>query len=233
MTTYHHVYVHVPFCARRCVYCDFSIAVRREVPAAAFTRRVVREVALRGVAAREVATLYFGGGTPSRLGGEGLAELVRQLAALCPLAPGAEVTVEANPEDVTPASARAWVAAGVNRVSLGVQSFDPRVLAWMHRGHDAAGVTQAMDALREAGIVNVSLDLIYALPGGLRRDWARDLDAALALRPEHLSCYGLTVEPQTPLGRQVARGTETAPPEESHEVEFLATDARLTQAGFE
>ena len=233
MTTYRHVYVHVPFCARRCVYCDFSIAVRREVNASAFTRRVVRELALREVTAQGVETLYFGGGTPSRLGGEGLAELVGQLSARCPLSAGAEVTVEVNPEDVTLANARAWAAAGVNRVSLGVQSFDPRVLAWMHRGHDAAGVGRAVDALREAGITNLSLDLIYALPAGLHRDWSRDLDAALALRPNHLSCYGLTVEPQTPLGRQVMRGTEAPSPEEAHELEFLSTHEQLTGAGFE
>ncbi|MBK8249439.1 MAG: radical SAM family heme chaperone HemW [Gemmatimonadetes bacterium] len=233
MTTYQHVYVHVPFCARRCVYCDFSIAVRREVPASAFTGRVARELALREVTAHGVDTLYFGGGTPSRLGGEGLADLVRQVASLCPLSHGAEVTVEANPEDVNLANARAWAAAGVNRVSLGVQSFDPRVLAWMHRGHDAARVQRAVDALREAGIANLSLDLIYALPVGLERDWSRDLDAAIALRPNHISCYGLTVEPQTPLGRQVSRGTESPSPEEAHELEFLATHERLTRAGFD
>jgi oxygen-independent coproporphyrinogen-3 oxidase len=228
-----HVYVHVPFCARRCVYCDFAIAVRRVVPAEAFVESVLAELQVRAVPRGEVDTLYFGGGTPSQLGGPAAARLVHRLTEWFPLAAGAEVTLEANPEDVTRATARQWAASGINRISLGVQSFDDRVLAWMHRGHDAPRVQRAVDDLREAGIVNLSLDLIYAVPAELGRDWRRDLDAALAMAPDHLSCYGLTVEPRTPLGRQVARGARIPAPEESHEGEFLTTHDVLTAAGFE
>lgn len=233
MTTYRHVYVHVPFCARRCVYCDFSIAVRREVPAAAFVEHVLAELRVRAIHASSVTTLYLGGGTPSQLGASGLSSLVAGLVEACPLAPGAEVTIEANPEDVTREAARAWAAAGVNRVSLGVQSFDARVLAWMHRGHDGDTVRRAVRDLREAGITNLSLDLIYALPSELGRDWSRDLDAALELEPTHLSCYGLTVEPRTALGRWVARASEVPAPEETHEGEFHLAHERLSAAGFE
>lgn len=233
MTTYRHVYVHVPFCARRCVYCDFSIAVRRQVPAAAFVEHVLAELRVRDIRASGVTTLYLGGGTPSQLGAEGLSSLVRGLVEACPLAPGAEVTIEANPEDVTREAARAWASAGVNRVSLGVQSFDARVLAWMHRAHDGDTVRRAVRELRDAGINNLSLDLIYALPAELGRDWPRDLDAALALEPSHLSCYGLTVEPRTALGRWVARDREHPAPEETHEAEFLMAHDRLAAAGFE
>src|SRR5438309_9339287 len=127
-------------------------------------------------------------------------------------------------------SARAWKAAGINRVSLGGQSFDDTVLKWMHRSHDAARIGAAMHALRGAGIENISLDLIFALPDELQRDWERDLDMALALRPTHLSLYGLTVEPRTPLDRWISRGATHAPVEERYAEEYLLAHRRLTAA---
>lgn len=233
-----HLYVHVPFCARRCSYCDFAIAVRREVPSEAFAAQLLGEwegwrESDRFDPAAPLATIYFGGGTPSRLNPGAIARIIARVAAGRPLLPGAEVTLEANPEDVTPASARAWAAAGVNRVSLGVQSFDPAVLAWMHRTHTESDVPRAVAALRDAGIANLSLDLIYALPEALHRDWDRDLERALALEPEHLSLYGLTVERQTPLGHWVERGAAVPSPDERYAREFLLADARLGAAGFE
>lgn len=232
-----HLYVHVPFCARRCGYCDFAIAVRRAVPSDGFAEAVLREwagwlEAPRWAGHRDLATLYFGGGTPSRLAPAALVRIIEGLAAARPLRPGAEVTLEANPEDVTPEAARAWRAAGVNRVSLGVQSFDPGVLAWMHRTHTADDVPRAVGALREAGIDNLSFDLIYALPAALGREWPRDLDQALALAPDHLSLYGLTVEAGTPLGRWVARGEVQATGEGRYAEEFLVAHAKLTGAGY-
>ncbi|MFN8647388.1 MAG: radical SAM family heme chaperone HemW [Gemmatimonadales bacterium] len=232
-----HLYLHVPFCARRCSYCDFAIAVRREVPSRRFVDQLLRE--WRGWAATDrfppaapLATIYLGGGTPSLLDPAELARLLAALRADRPLAAGAELTLEANPDDVTPAVAAAWAAAGITRVSLGVQSFDPAVLTWMHRTHAAAQVPGSVRALRAAGITNLSLDLIYALPEALGRDWAADLDRALELAPDHLSLYGLTVESQTPLGRWVARGAALPPPEERYAAEFLAARERLTAAGF-
>jgi oxygen-independent coproporphyrinogen-3 oxidase len=144
-----------------------------------------------------------------------------------------EVTLEANPEDVTPDNARAWRAAGVNRVSLGAQSFDDDVLKWMHRSHDAARIGAAMHALRGAGLENISLDLIFALPDELKRDWERDLDMALALRPTHLSLYGLTVEPRTPLDRWISRGATHAPDDERYAEEYLLAHRRLTADGYQ
>jgi oxygen-independent coproporphyrinogen-3 oxidase len=143
-----------------------------------------------------------------------------------------EVTLEANPEDVTPDNARAWRAAGVNRVSLGAQSFDDSVLKWMHRSHDAARIGAAVHALRGAGFENISLDLIFALPDELQRDWECDLEMALALRPNHLSLYGLTVEPRTPLDRWISRGATHAPDEERYAEEYLFAHRRLTADGF-
>ena len=226
MTT-RHLYVHVPFCGRRCTYCDFSIAVRRRLPLAAYLEALEREIALTG--AHPVETLYLGGGTPSRLGGEGIAALARLFTLERELP---EFTLEANPEDVTPESVAAWVRSGVNRLSLGAQSFDDRVLAWMHRTHDAPRVGAAVRTARFGGIANLSLDLIFALPPSLRRDWRRDLEAAVALEPDHISLYGLTIEPGTPVFRQVGRG-ETAPADDGcYEEEYLLAHERLADAGY-
>jgi oxygen-independent coproporphyrinogen-3 oxidase len=232
-----HLYVHVPFCTRRCSYCDFAIAVRREVPSAAFTAAILAEWAqwradVRLEATPTLSTVYFGGGTPSRLDPSELSRLIDALTGDWPLLGGAEVTLEANPEDVTAETASGWRRAGVNRVSLGVQSFDPAVLAWMHRTHTAEQVGPAVARLREAGITNLSLDLIYGLPAHLRRDWSRDLDAAVALEPAHLSLYALTVEPATPLSRWIDRGSAMAAGDELQASEFLLADERLAGGGY-
>ena len=226
MTT-RHLYVHVPFCGRRCTYCDFSIAVRRTVPVAEYLAALGQEIARTGP--RELETVYLGGGTPSRLGGAGIAALARLLAIEHELV---EFTIEANPEDVFAESVRAWVRAGVNRVSLGAQSFDDRVLGWMHRTHDAARIREAVRAARSGGIANLSLDLIFALPASQARDWRRDLDLAIALEPDHVSLYGLTVEPGTPLFRQVQRGDAEPAAEGQYAEEYLIAHERLGAAGY-
>ncbi len=231
--TYRHVYTHVPFCARRCSYCDFAIAVRRTVPAQAFVREIAHEIASRHLTATPVETLYLGGGTPSLLGGDGIARLLEALHVVAPPLPGAEITIEVNPEDVREDEVRAWVRAGVNRVSLGVQSFQNSVLQWMHRVHDAAAVPRAVGILRDSGLANLSVDLIFSVPSDLARDWPRDLDLALALEPTHVSLYGLTVEAGTPLGRWLERGQTVEAPEDQYEREFLAAHQALHGAGFE
>ncbi len=233
-----HVYFHVPFCARRCSYCDFAIAVRREVPSGAYVSAVLREWAEWQAheswnAAETVETVYFGGGTPSRLEPGAVGSILQRIAADRPLSPRAEVTLEANPDDVTPPRAAAWADAGVNRVSLGSQSFDPGVLAWMHRTHSAAQIGAAVEAIRRAGIAELSLDLIFGVPASLGRSWRDDLHRALALAPDHLSLYGLTVEDHTPLARWTARGEVAPVDEDRYAAEFLEADAILTEAGFE
>lgn len=238
-----HAYVHVPFCARRCSYCDFAIAARRTVPDERFVSAVERELAVRwggnavpaggGDPPATLDTLYLGGGTPSRLGPGAIARLVRAIGARWPLAENAEVTIEANPEDLSPASARAWRAAGVTRVSLGIQSFDDEVLRWMHRTHDAAQAVRAAGVLRDAGFDDWSLDLIFALPPEVARSWTADLQRAVDLGPAHVSCYGLTVEPHTPLLRWRERGVVHDADEVRYEEEFLEADERLADAGYE
>jgi oxygen-independent coproporphyrinogen III oxidase len=229
-----HLYIHVPFCVRRCSYCDFSIAVRKRIPAAEYVDVILKEAA--GLRDRDFETIYFGGGTPSLLPPDAIAALLHEFTsprrtphAVAPH----EVTLEANPEDVTPDHAKAWRAAGINRVSLGAQSFDDTVLKWMHRSHDAARIGAAVHVLRGAGIENISLDLIFGLPEELQRDWERDLDMALALRPAHLSLYGLTVEPRTPLDRWISRGATHPPDEERYADEYLFAHERLSVFGYQ
>jgi len=227
-----HLYVHVPFCQRRCSYCDFSIAVRKRIPVQEYVDVLPREAA--SLPEGDLQTVYFGGGTPSLLPPEAIAALLHELTLLRRTSHAArEVTLEANPEDVTPDAARAWASAGINRVSLGAQSFDDNVLKWMHRSHDTARIGAAVHALRGAGIENISLDLIFALPDELHRDWEHDLDLALALRPTHLSLYGLTVEPRTPLDRWISRGATRAPDDERYAEEYLTAHRRLTTENYE
>ena len=228
----HHLYVHVPFCARRCSYCDFSIAVRNSVPVASYVESIDLEMDRHDTHDWDLETIYLGGGTPSRLG-VGVVALLETIREHASASAVVETTVEANPDDVTPENAAAWAGAGVNRVSLGAQSFDPAVLEWMHRTHSVPQVAVAFETLRAAGITNISLDLIFALPESLGRDWSADLDRALELEPEHVSLYGLTVEPHTPLGRWRARGQVVEAPEERYETEFLMAHERLGAAGFE
>ncbi|MEO6877436.1 MAG: radical SAM family heme chaperone HemW, partial [Gemmatimonadaceae bacterium] len=230
-----HVYVHVPFCARRCAYCDFSIAVRRTVPVAEYVTALARELDVRFPDAGDwpVDTLYFGGGTPSRLGAAGVAHMLERVRARISFTRNAEVTLEANPEDITADAIAAWRDAGINRLSIGAQSFDDRVLAWMHRTHDAAAIERAVTLARRGGIENFSLDLIFALPETVERSWTDDVQRALALEPTHLSLYGLTIEPHTPLGRWRARGDVTESPDDRYETEFLYAHESLVAAGFE
>ena len=223
-----HLYVHVPFCARRCTYCDFSIAVRRETPVAEFLDSLAREAGITGIPA-DLATVYLGGGTPSRLGGAGIARLAALLGGRRDLA---EFTIEANPEDITADAVSAWLAAGVNRISLGAQSFDQAVLRWMHRVHDAEAIGRAVRTARAAGAANISLDLIFSLPESLGRDWRNDLARAIALDPDHISLYGLTIEDGTPLGRQVQRGEMTAASDTRYEDDYLLAHQLLGAAGY-
>jgi oxygen-independent coproporphyrinogen-3 oxidase len=233
-----HLYLHVPFCARRCSYCDFAIAVRRQVPSGEYADAIVREWESwqdhpAWALSSEIETIYFGGGTPSQLDPAELERIIHAIRSRRPVAADAECTIEVNPDDVTAANARRWKSLGLNRISLGVQSFDPAVLAWMHRTHSADDVARAVPVLRDAGFTNLSLDLIFALPSDLGRIWLRDLEQALSLNPNHLSLYGLTVEERTPLARWVARGQTNRSDEDVYAREFLLADATLRAQGYE
>jgi oxygen-independent coproporphyrinogen-3 oxidase len=225
------VYVHIPFCAHRCDYCDFATWTDRahliDDYVDACVTDLERRVATGGVA--NATSVFFGGGTPSLLPA---ASLARILGAI-PLAEGAEVTVECNPDSTDVEQLTELAVAGVSRVSIGVQSMAPHVLAALNRTHDPANVERAVAAARAAGIARVSLDLIYGTPGETLTDWRETLAGALALEPEHVSAYALTVEAGTPLGKAVAAGTRRAPDDDDQADKYAAADDALTAAGFQ
>lgn len=223
------LYVHVPFCASKCAYCAFySTPAPSARDVADYLRLLPRELALRAPAARPPApaTLYLGGGTPSLLGPDGLRAL---FAALPRPAPDAEVTVELNPADVTPALAAALRGCGVTRASVGAQSFSAATLARLGRRHGPEEIRAAVSALRAAGIPRLSLDLIAAVPGEEPDGFADSLRQAVALAPDHVSVYPLSVEPGTPLAR-----AGVAPPDADAALAAVAAaEELLAAAGYE
>lgn len=232
------LYVHVPFCVRRCAYCDFAVQATREAPTDAWLDAVAAEMRLLAAergwdAPLRLDTVYVGGGTPSMLRPAAMAEMRRRLEPFAIWDASAEWTCEANPESFTVETARGWRDAGVNRISLGAQTFHEPALRWMGRMHGVEGPARAMEAARAAGFDNVSVDLIFGLPARLGRDWGADLHHALLLEPEHVSLYGLTAEAAAPLGRWVAEGRETLADEDRYADEYLLAHERLRGAGFE
>lgn len=227
------IYIHIPFCRSKCAYCDFYSLARGEDSMDAYAAAL--SAALRdaapGAAGYAVDTVYFGGGTPTALGAKRLAALLDVVTAQYAVAPDAEITTEANPESARDAIAlRTLRGAGFNRVSLGMQSADDGELRAVGRIHTAADTAAAVEAARAAGFRNLSLDLIYGLPAQTLSRWLGNLDAALALRPEHLSCYGLKVEPDTPLW---ARRENACLPDDDAQAEmYLAAVARLEARGY-
>jgi oxygen-independent coproporphyrinogen-3 oxidase len=220
-----HLYLHLPFCAHRCGYCDFVTAVGRESQHGAYVDALLAELELeRRVLAQRLETIFLGGGTPTFTQP---AALERLLAAL----PDAdELTVEANPETVTPALARLLSRNGVNRVSIGAQSFQPRLLSVLERRARPEDVRRAVHVLRDAGFDNISLDLVYGIPGQSTAGLDADLAEALALEPEHVSCYELEAKPGTRFTH--AHGAELERQAESMEAYFERVVAALTEAGY-
>ena len=226
------LYVHVPFCFHKCHYCDFYSFVDREGRSGDYLAQLERDVdwTLARVEG-EIDTVFVGGGTPTLLTADELRAFTAQVRRF-PLAAGIEWTVEANPETIDLEKARVLVAAGVNRVSIGAQSFDPRHLKTLERWHDPANVARAAGFLREAGIANFNIDLIFGIPGQTLAEWREDLARALAIGPEHLSCYGLTYEQNTAMTKRLERG-EFEPCDDALEAEmYEATVDTLAAAGF-
>jgi putative oxygen-independent coproporphyrinogen III oxidase len=230
------VYVHVPFCLARCHYCDFvtytGMEGLRRPYAAALLEEAALAVAALGPEPPQVTSVFVGGGTPTLLPPEDLARLLDRLRGLLAFASGAEVTVEANPETVDAAVAAGLAGAGVTRISMGAQSFDGRVLAALGRVHDAARVEAAVATLRAAAVPALNLDLIYGGPGEDDRSWSATLEAAVALGPEHLSAYALTIEPATRFGRLVAAGRMAEPAEDDLADRYDTACTVLAGAGY-
>lgn len=236
-TTVSSIYVHAPFCARRCTYCDFAVSVRSTGDADDWLAAIEAELAIvRGEGLFEVSdtldTLYVGGGTPSLLGPDAMEGLARVVGEELLHGKGLEWTAEANPESFTAEVADGWARAGVNRISLGAQTFHEGALRWMGRLHGPDGPERALAAARGAGITNVSVDLIFGLPRAVGRSWSDDLARVLDLDVPHVSLYGLTVEAGTALGRAVREGREPPVDEEQYREEFLLAAKTLATAGY-
>jgi oxygen-independent coproporphyrinogen-3 oxidase len=214
------LYIHVPFCFHKCHYCDFYSIVDRQDRQPAFTDRLVHELEAIARAADPLATIFIGGGTPTLLRLDLLTRVLAAVRTHFDLSPTIEWTVEANPETLTDEVATVLAEGGVNRVSVGAQSFDPRHLKTLERWHDPESVPRALEAARAAGITRRSLDLIFAIPGQTLADFARDLDTAFALGTTHLSAYNLTYEPATAMTARLHKG-ELEPADEDLEIDML------------
>lgn len=224
-------YVHVPFCRHRCGYCNFTLVAGRDDLIEPYLRALAIELSWLGQP-QPVHTLFLGGGTPTHLPPPALAQLLELVRHWFPLHPGGELSVEANPVDLEPERAAVLAAAGVTRISLGVQSLHPAHLATLERDHDAATVRRAVDVARRVAS-SVSLDLIFGVPGQTLADWERDLEAALALQPDHLSTYGLTWEKGTRFWAWRQRGRLVPVEEETERAMYEYAIDRLTAGGFE
>lgn len=235
------IYLHVPFCSVRCGYCDFNTYTVSELGGhgagiSTYADAAVAELKLArrvlGDAAPAVSTVFVGGGTPTMLRADDLVRMLGEVRARFGLTADAEVTTEANPDTVDPQVAKALAAGGFNRVSLGMQSAVPHVLATLERTHDPAGVATAVRAVRDTGM-QVSLDLIYGTPGESVDDWRRSLEAAVELEPDHISAYALVVEEGTKLAAQVRRGIVRMPEDDDEAEKYEIAESILSAAGFD
>lgn len=228
------LYFHIPFCKRICSYCDFY-----KVGAVELLPRVIEQMhnELEGrkefLAERRLSSIYFGGGTPSLLSAESIEGLITHARQLFDCASVAEITLEANPDDITPLYAEALSRTSINRLSLGIQSFDDRVLSFMNRRHTAEEAERAVHLLRSAGFDNISIDIIFGIAGFGDDHLGESLRRAIALGVEHVSAYHLTVEQRTRLGVMMRKGEYTPVDEERSESEFLAVHKALTEAGYD
>lgn len=225
------LYVHIPFCQSKCAYCDFY-SVTDQSMILVWLSALGKEAEQYRDSFGPFDTLYIGGGTPSLLDAGQLAHLLKTLRRYFIFSPDTEVTLEANPDDVTAEKIRLYRELGVNRLSVGVQSFADRELAFLGRRHHARQTVEALEAIRAAGFDNLSLDLIYGLPGQALEGFTKTLEQALVFQPEHLSCYQLTYEASTPLGRKKDQGQMIAATEEDERDFFLFTSRFLEARGY-
>jgi oxygen-independent coproporphyrinogen III oxidase len=232
------VYVHVPFCRARCPYCDFATAAVDPIPHDEYAAAVMGELAaragwFRGQAAPDLRSIYFGGGTPGLWRAEAIGQVIATARRLFDASGPLEITVETNPGEVTAAYTTALVAAGVNRMSLGMQAFQDHLLAAIGRQHSVAAIQAAVQAVRSAGMDNLCADLMFGLPGQSLDDWRRSLDALVALAPEHITAYALTVERGTPFGARDRAGQLQRPDDEQVATMYTTAHEMLQAAGFE
>jgi oxygen-independent coproporphyrinogen-3 oxidase len=212
------LYIHVPYCAQKCPYCDFNTYATPKVPEDAYIDSVCRELTLQAqsesFSQRPISTIFFGGGTPSVLSPTAVARFLAHVSSLFSCEPGLEVSLEANPSGISAEKLEGYRSAGVNRLSFGVQSFNPDRLRLLGRDHTVDDARSALSLARSAGFENLSLDLIYGVPGQTLQDLRHDLDVATSLPIDHLSAYALTIEQGTPFYQRQERGLLTMPPDD-------------------
>jgi len=229
------IYVHIPFCQKHCPYCDFAVVEGMLHTAPAYVDALCQEIrrgAERYAPNPPVATIFLGGGTPSLLPAAQIGRILTTIDEAFTVQPGAEITLEANPGPLRPRHLSGFRAAGVTRLSIGVQTFNPCGLDALGRLHASVEGRQAVEHARAAGFASVSADLIFGWQGQTLADWRDDLQTAIALHPDHLSAYSLTVEEGTPLAHAVAAGTTAVTDEDLYADMFLAADELLTSAGY-
>jgi len=226
------IYIHIPFCKTACSYCDFHFSTRL-TEISRMERAIEKELILRinEVGNESIQTLYFGGGTPSLMRPEFLADVILNVFGQLPDSNSTEITLEVNPDDVTPKIAADWMAAGVNRVSLGVQSFDDALLQWMKRPHNAQRAIDAIHELKRSGFSNITMDLIYGIPEMSMELWHKQIEIFLSLHLSHLSAYCLTAEQRTLYGNQVEKGLALAVNQDAASDQYLMLVNQLAAAG--
>ena len=228
------IYIHIPFCKRRCIYCDFFSTTQSEKKAE-YVHALVRELEMRKdyVGEEEIETIYLGGGTPSQLSQEELEEIFTYIYKVYKVTPDAEITLEANPDDLTPEYVSMLRSLPINRISMGIQTFQEETLKLLHRRHTARQAIEAFRRCREAGFQNISIDLMYGLPGETLETWEQDLQQAIDLHPEHISAYHLIYEEGTTLWNLREQNKVEEAEEELSLTLFKTLIERLTKAGYQ
>jgi oxygen-independent coproporphyrinogen-3 oxidase len=227
------IYIHIPFCKKACHYCNFHFSTAKgQVPA--MVNAIRREAALnRSYISENIQTIYFGGGTPSLLSEEEIRSIINDIHTLFTVVDDAEITLEANPDDIHIENLRSWKQSGVNRLSIGVQSFFEEDLQWMNRAHNAAQAMNAVKLAQQEGFHNITIDLIYGTPGLTDEKWKQNIETVLRLDVPHLSCYALTVEPKTALAKMIATHQSADVDADKQARHFSILTQCLSAAGFE
>jgi len=228
------LYLHIPFCRQACHYCDFHFSTNQRQKSD-LCKSIAREIGLQKnyLTTKTLTSVYFGGGTPSLLSAEELTLLFEAVNENFTLAPSAEITLEANPDDLTKANLTTLREAGINRLSIGIQSFNDAVLKFLNRAHDSTAALSCLTEARAVGFNNISLDLIYAIPGQTDDDWKKNIQTAIELAPEHISAYSLTIEEKTAFGNWQRKGKLSPADENTAASNFELLISMLTNAGYE
>lgn len=228
------IYIHIPFCRQACYYCDFHFSVNQQVRGEMITA-ISQELLLQKdyLQGERIETIYWGGGTPSLLTASEINSVLDTIRSVYTISSHAEITLEANPDDLTPSSVKEFRQVGINRLSIGIQTFNTQQLKALNRIHDGASAIKSFYDAREAGFDNISIDLMYSLPGETMHDWKQDVLQAIALNADHLSCYSLTIEERTVFGKWAATGKLKAEPDEVSAIQLELLMDELQQAGYE